>query len=225
MIYYLEDDKNIRELVIYTLKMAGMNAIGYPNADVFWKAVKESIPELVLLDIMLPDADGIDILKKLKQNPLYENIPVIMVTAKGAEFDKVIGLDLGADDYVSKPFAMMEFVSRVKAVLRRTSPKAAETKLSAGSLNLDTDKHTVTANGTDVILTLKEFELLKILLENIGFVLTRDKLLNLIWGYDFDGETRTVDVHIRTLRQKLGECADVIETVRGVGYKISHPKH
>ena len=225
LIYYLEDDKNIRELVIYTLKMAGMNAIGYPNADVFWKAVKESIPELVLLDIMLPDADGIDILKKLKQNPLYENIPVIMVTAKGAEFDKVIGLDLGADDYVSKPFAMMEFVSRAKAVLRRTSPKAAETKLSAGSLNLDTDKHTVTANGTDVILTLKEFELLKILLENIGFVLTKDKLLNLNWGYDFAGEKRNVDVHIRTLRQKLGECADVLETVRGVGYKISHPKH
>ncbi|HBL83926.1 MAG: DNA-binding response regulator [Clostridiales bacterium GWF2_38_85] len=224
MIYYLEDDKNIRELVVYTLKMAGLDVIGYPNANVFWKAVKESIPELILLDIMLPDADGIDILKRLRQNQTYVNIPVIMVTAKGAEYDKVVGLDLGADDYISKPFAMMEFVSRVKAVLRRTGAKANITQLIASGVYLDAEKHTVTANGDEVILTLKEFELLKMLIENQGFVLTRDKLLNQIWGYDFDGETRTVDVHIRSLRLKLGSCGDIIETIRGVGYKVSTGK-
>ncbi|MDD2268144.1 MAG: response regulator transcription factor [Eubacteriales bacterium] len=225
MIYYLEDDKNIRELVIYTLGMGGLSAEGFAKVADFEAAMKEKLPDLILLDIMLPDGDGIEILKNLKRKPQYSSIPVIMISAKGSEFDKVLGLDLGADDYITKPFAMIEFVSRVKALLRRTNQSQTETgELRLRNVVLNSERHTVTVNDEEVNLTVKEFELLKMLLENRGIVLTRDTLLNKIWGYDFDGETRTVDVHVRSLRQKLGDGADVVETVRGVGYKAAYSK-
>lgn len=225
MIYYLEDDKNIRELVIYTLGMGGLSAEGFAKVADFEAAMKEKLPDLILLDIMLPDGDGIEILKNLKRKPQYSSIPVIMISAKGSEFDKVHGLDLGADDYITKPFAMIEFVSRVKALLRRTNQSQTETgELRLRNVVLNSERHTVTVNDEEVNLTVKEFELLKMLLENRGIVLTRDTLLNKIWGYDFDGETRTVDVHVRSLRQKLGDGADVVETVRGVGYKAAYSK-
>lgn len=222
MIYCVEDDMNIRELVIYTLNSTGMDAKGFDEGGVFWQALEESLPELVLLDIMLPGEDGIAILKKLKTNPRTKEIPVIMLTAKGTEYDKVIGLDSGADDYVTKPFGMMELVSRIKAVLRRTGVAVSKDVLSAGSVEVDTKKHQVMVDGREVILTLKEFDLLELLLRNKNSVLSRDQLLTNIWGYDFGGETRTVDVHIRTLRQKLAAKEDVIETIRGVGYRISN---
>lgn len=225
MIYYLEDDKNIRELVIYTLGMSGLSAEGFAKVADFEAAMKEKLPDLILLDIMLPDGDGIEILKNLKRKPQYSSIPVIMISAKGSEFEKVLGLDLGADDYITKPFAMIEFVSRVKALLRRTNQSQTETgELRLRNVVLNSERHTVTVNDEEVNLTVKEFELLKMLLENRGIVLTRDTLLNKIWGYDFDGETRTVDVHVRSLRQKLGDGADVVETVRGVGYKAAYSK-
>lgn len=225
MIYYLEDDKNIRELVIYTLGMGGLSAEGFAKVTDFEAAMKERLPDLILLDIMLPDGDGIEILKNLKRKPQYSSIPVIMISAKGSEFDKVLGLDLGADDYITKPFAMIEFVSRVKALLRRTNQSQTETgELKIRNVVLNSERHTVTVNDVEVNLTVKEFELLKMLLENRGIVLTRDTLLNKIWGYDFDGETRTVDVHVRSLRQKLGDGADVVGTVRGVGYKAAYSK-
>lgn len=179
-------------------------------------------PELILLDIMLPGEDGISILKRLRKNPETANIPIIMLTAKNSEYDKVIGLDSGADDYVTKPFGIMELISRIKAVLRRSgnAPADASEVYKAGDVVLDTKKHTVTSGGRDISLTCKEFELLRLLMKNKGSVITRDVLLERVWGYDFDGETRTIDVHIRTLRQKLGESGDIIKTVRGVGYKI-----
>ena len=223
MIFCVEDDSNIRELVVYTLETTGFRARGFEDGKEFWETLALETPRLVLLDIMLPGEDGIEILKKLKSSSRTREIPVIMVTAKGAEYDKVKGLDLGADDYVTKPFGMMELVSRVKAVLRR-SEKAArdqENILASGDIEIDTQKHEVTAAGEVVNLTLKEYELLKRLMENQNVVMTRDRLLEDIWGYDFDGETRTVDVHVRTLRQKLGSCGDKIETVRGVGYRMS----
>lgn len=181
------------------------------------------MPQLVLLDIMLPGEDGLQILKRLRANTLTADLPVIMVTAKGTEFDKVIGLDNGADDYITKPFGMMELVSRVKALLRRTRKEPAHT-LSCGGLELNHDTHRVQADGKEIILTYKEFELLEYLLENRGIVLTRDKILDRIWGYSADVETRTLDVHIRSLRQKLGSSGDMIETVRGVGYRIGDGK-
>ena len=223
MIYYVEDEVNIRDLVVYTLESTGLTAKGYPDAQALYAAIREQKPDLILLDIMLPGEDGISILKKLRRDPDTENIPVIMATARGAEYDKVRALDLGADDYVTKPYAMMELVSRVKAVLRRTKAKsqtAAEEVLSIGPIRLDSARHEVTTDGKPVQLTLKEYELLRKMMENEGVVLTRDQLLVDIWGYDFDGETRTVDVHIRTLRTKLGDAGDLIETVRGVGYRI-----
>ena len=223
MIFCVEDDSNIRELVVYTLETTGFQARGFEDGKEFWETLALETPRLVLLDIMLPGEDGIEILKKLKSSPRTREIPVIMVTAKGAEYDKVKGLDLGADDYVTKPFGMMELVSRVKAVLRRSEAAARDQKsiLAAGDIEIDTQKHEVTAAGEVVNLTLKEYELLKRLMENQNVVMTRDRLLEDIWGYDFDGETRTVDVHVRTLRQKLGVCGDKIETVRGVGYRMS----
>ncbi|MDD3362462.1 MAG: response regulator transcription factor [Hespellia sp.] len=221
MIYCVEDDMNIRELVIYTLNSTGMDAKGFDESSAFWQALEESMPELVLLDIMLPGEDGIAILKKLKTNARTKEIPVIMLTAKGTEYDKVIGLDSGADDYVTKPFGMMELVSRIKAVLRRTGVPVSKDVLSAGSVEVDTKKHQVMVDGREVILTLKEFDLLELLLRNKNSVLSRDQLLTNIWGYDFGGETRTVDVHIRTLRQKLAAKEEIIETIRGVGYRIS----
>lgn len=220
MIYCVEDDSNIRELVVYTLESTGMKARGFEDGRKFTEALAFETPELVLLDIMLPGEDGIEILKKLRNNAKTKNIPVIMVTAKGSEYDKVVGLDTGADDYITKPFGMMELVSRIKAVLRRTTREKEETKYQIGNLVIDVEKHKVKVDGKSVTLTLKEFELLEKLMKNRHIVLTRDRLLEEIWGYDFSGETRTVDVHVRTLRQKLGTAGELIETVRGVGYRI-----
>ena len=223
MIFCVEDDSNIRELVVYTLETTGFQARGFEEGKSFLEALALETPDLILMDIMLPGEDGISLLKRLKNSSKTRDIPVIMVTAKGAEYDKVKGLDLGADDYVTKPFGMMELVSRIKAVLRRSgaAKKKAEDIIVSGSLEINTKKHEVKADGEVVGLTLKEYELLKRLMENPNIVMTRDSLLEEIWGYDFDGETRTVDVHIRTLRQKLGKYGERVETVRGVGYRIS----
>lgn len=222
MIYCIEDDRNIRELVVYTLQSTGVSAVGFEDGKQFFKSLSEETPELILLDIMLPGEDGITILRKLKSSPDTKDIPVIMVTAKGSEYDKVKGLDLGADDYVTKPFGMMELVSRIKAVLRRSgkADKEDSSELSVDGIIMNIKKHQVTAAGEIITLTFKEYELLKRLMQHPGMVMTRDALLEDIWGYDFDGETRTVDVHIRTLRQKLGPCGEQIKTVRGVGYRI-----
>lgn len=222
MIYCVEDDANIRELVVYTLRSTGFEACGLEDGKALKKALKKESPELILLDIMLPGEDGIELLGNLKADEKTRNIPVIMVTAKGTEYDKVKGLDLGADDYVAKPFGMMELISRIKAVLRRVGRQEyhADQPLIRGDIRMDVKKHEVTVEGNIVQLTLKEYEMLRRLMENPNVVLTRDQLLEEIWGYDFDGETRTVDVHIRTLRQKLGAAGETIETVRGVGYRI-----
>ena len=221
MIYFLEDDNSIRELVVYTMNSTGFEAAGFSRPSEFWAAMEQELPSLVLLDIMLPEEDGLQILKKLRADPATKKLPVMMLTAKDSEYDKVLGLDSGADDYVPKPFGMMELMARVKALLRRAGPQEPEDReYTLGKLYVSTSRHLVKVDGKEVSLTLKEFELLCFLLENDGMVLTRDKILARIWGYDFDGETRTVDVHVRTLRQKLGECGVLIETVRGVGYKI-----
>ncbi|OUN33816.1 winged helix-turn-helix domain-containing protein [Lachnoclostridium sp. An76] len=220
MIYCVEDDDNIRELVIYTLETTGLKARGFAEGSAFMEALAFDTPELILLDIMLPGDDGLELLKKLKSSPKTKGIPVIMVTAKGTEYDKVIGLDSGADDYVTKPFGMMELVSRIKAVLRRSGKVEDRIDMELSGVRMDIKKHEVTVDGKQVALTLKEFELLEKLMRNQGIVLTRDQLLTEIWGYDFDGETRTVDVHIRTLRQKLGAKGEIIQTVRGVGYRV-----
>ena len=224
MIYCVEDDQGIRDLMIYTLGVAGFEAKGFPESGEFWDALRDTSPELIILDIMLPGEDGISILKKLRTKKSTENIPVIMATAKGTEYDKVIGLDLGADDYLAKPFGMMEMVSRVKAVLRRTTAKTSPSVLTVGGIKMNTDEHIVYSNNEKVQLTLKEYELLNIFMENVGIVFTREKLLQKIWGDEFIGETRPVDVHFGTLRTKLGECGDYIETVRGVGYRMEARK-
>lgn len=223
MIFCVEDDGNIRELVVYTLESTGFQARGFEDGSSFLEALALETPELVLLDIMLPGEDGMELLRKLKASKKTKDIPVIMVTAKGAEYDKVKGLDAGADDYVTKPFGMMELISRIKAVLRRSAKGSvsSEDTFEIGEIQLDPKKHEVTVHGEVVNLTLKEYELLKRLMKNSNIVLTRDQLLEDIWGYDFDGETRTVDVHVRTLRQKLGDAGEQIETVRGVGYRMS----
>ncbi len=220
MIYCVEDDDNIRELVIYTLETTGLKAKGFAEGAEFMEALAFDTPELILLDIMLPGEDGLAILRKLKSSSKTKDIPVIMVTAKGTEYDKVVGLDSGADDYVTKPFGMMELVSRIKAVLRRSGQMSDKADLEIDGVKMNVKKHEVTVDGQAVTLTLKEFELLERLMRNQNIVLTRDQLLEDIWGYDFDGETRTVDVHVRTLRHKLGEKGSIIETVRGVGYRI-----
>ena len=221
-IYYVEDDTSIRELVLYALKTAEFQVMGFENAASFYKRMKEQQPDLILLDIMIPDEDGVSILKKLKSRPDTENIPVIMMTAKSSEYDKVLGLDSGADDYITKPFGVMELISRVKAVIRRSdrSKGSAGEVLKIGELVLDEQKHEVYARGQEVSLTFKEFELLSYLMKNRGLVLSRDKILNTIWNYEYEGESRTVDVHIGSLRQKLGTCGDFIKTIRGIGYKI-----
>ena len=221
MIYLIEDDNNIRELVIYTLNSTGFEAKGFERPSELYSSLEEKLPELILLDIMLTEEDGLSILKKLKSSSKYKNIPIIMRTAKGTEIDKVKGFEAGADDYIAKPFGMMELVARVKARLRSTGRESALSEYTVGELYVCPKKHIVTVKDQSVTLTLKEFEMLCMLLENRNVVLTRDQILNKIWGYSFDGESRTVDVHIRTLRQKLGEAGDVIETVRGIGYKIS----
>ena len=220
MIYIVEDDDNIRELIAYTLNHSGFKSVGFPLPSDFWKAVNESLPEAILLDIMLPEEDGLQILKKLRANAATQRIPVMMITARSSEYDKVIGLDSGADDYLTKPFGMMELVARIKALLRRAVDAPESEAYTLGDLYVSPTKHLVNVCGEEVSLTHKEFELLCMLLKNHEVVLTRDQLLNTIWGYSFDGENRTVDVHVRTLRQKLGPCGDLIETVRGVGYKI-----
>lgn len=222
MIYLVEDDDSIRELVLYTLHTTGFEAEGFRNAADFWQALEKELPQLVLLDIMLPDEDGLHILKRLRAGAETADLPVMMLTAKSSEYDRVVGLDSGADDYMPKPFGMMELVSRVRALLRRAAKPAAEDKLfTAGSLAVDVKRRAVTVDGEPVILTYKEFELLCYLLENRGVVLSRDQILTKIWDYNYSGETRTVDVHIRTLRQKLGEAGALIETVRGVGYRLA----
>lgn len=220
MIFCVEDDKSIRDLMIYTLNTAGFEAAGFDNGVSLWTALKRQQPELIMLDIMLPGEDGISILKELRSNSLTADIPVIMATAKGTEYDKITGLDLGADDYLAKPFGMMEMVSRVKAVLRRTKPQNDTVILHIGDLELNTKAHIVLVSGARIELTLKEYDLLRTFMENISQVFTRDQLLGKIWGADYIGETRTVDVHIGTLRTKLGMCGDYIKTVRGVGYRM-----
>ena len=222
MIYLVEDDDSIRELVLYTLHTTGFEAEGFRNAADFWQALEKELPQLVLLDIMLPDEDGLHILKRLRAGAETADLPVMMLTAKSSEYDRVVGLDSGADDYMPKPFGMMELVSRVRALLRRAAKPAAEDKLfTAGSLAVDVKRRAVTVDGEPVILTYKEFELLCYLLENRGVVLSRDQILTKIWDYNYSGETRTEDVHIRTLRQKLGDAGALIETVRGVGYRLA----
>ena len=220
MIYLLEDDDSIRELVTYTLNSQGMEAEGFARPSQFWKALNQRMPSLVLLDIMLPEEDGMAILKKLRGSAVTKKIPVIMLTAKGSEYDIVRGLDVGADDYIPKPFRMMELISRIRALMRRTSAENKSKSIRLGPLYVCPSQHIVKVNDKQVILTLKEFELLCLLLSKREMVFTRSQLLNQIWGYEFDGESRTVDVHIRSLRQKLGEAGECIETVRGVGYKI-----
>ena len=220
MIFCVEDDNSIRDLMIYTLNSAGFQAKGFAEGESLFQALQEQKPDLIMLDVMLPGDDGITILKKLKAQSNTAHIPVIMATAKGTEFDKVIGLDLGADDYLTKPFGMMEMIARIKAVLRRSMPKEELNVLLAGKLELNLNEHTVTVSGKRVQLTLKEFEMLSLFMEHIGRVYTRDQLLSKIWGADYIGETRTVDVHIGTLRTKLEDCGDYIQTVRGVGYRM-----
>ena len=221
MIYVLEDDENIRELIIYTLNGQNMQARGFGLPSEFWKAIQEKTPSLVLLDIMLPEEDGFSILQKLRAAPATRRLPVIMLTAKGSEYDIVRGLDNGADDYIPKPFRMMELLSRIRALLRRSGAEnEKQEEYTVGNLYVNLLRHIVRVDGKEVVLTLKEFELLSLLISRQGIVFTRAQLLDEIWGYGFDGESRTVDVHIRTLRQKLGPAGNYIETVRGIGYKI-----
>ena len=220
MIYYVEDDDNIRELVVYTLNQVGLEARGYSCARDFYGAMEQQTPDLVLLDIMLPEEDGLTILRKLRADAAGEEIPVVMITAKGTESDKVQGLDLGADDYIAKPFGMAELVARVRARLRRRGVKGAANRFEAGDLVLDHRAHAVTVAGQSVALTLKEYDLLHFLMENRGTAFSREQLLNRIWDYSYEGGSRTVDVHIQTLRAKLGHCGEMIETVRGVGYRF-----
>ena len=220
MIYCVEDNTEIRELVVYTLQMTGFTARGFVDGKDFFAAIKEELPELVLLDIMLPGEDGLQILKKLRASEVTRAIPVIMLTAKTTEYDKVIGLDSGADDYLTKPFGMMELIARIKAVLRLANVAEESDEITIGPLVVYRDEHRVLNNGIEVALTPKEFSLLLYLIENRGIVLTRERLLSEVWGFDYYGETRTVDAHIRSLRMKLGEASDLIESVRGIGYRI-----
>ena len=224
MIYLVEDDNSIRELVIYTLQTTGFPAKGFACAADFWEEMKKELPSLVLLDIMLPDEDGLSILRKIRESSQTARLPVMMVTAKGTEYDKVLGLDSGADDYIPKPFGMMELVSRVKAVLRRCRRPEDSQELVCGKLRISVGRHEVYFDQRKLELTRKEFELLQYLVENAGMVMSRNQILGYVWGYDFDGETRTVDVHVRALRQKLGEAGEMLETVRGVGYRIIERK-
>ena len=228
MIYCVEDEQNICELEVYTLQSVGMEAKGCGSGKELFAELEKEVPQLIVLDIMLPDEDGISVLRRLRADKRYANIPVIMATAKGTEFDKVKGLDSGADDYIAKPFGMLEMVARIKAVLRRcaTSGNASVDNevIKVENLEVNPLEHKGSVDGEEVVLTFKEYELLKKFLLHPGIVFSRDKLLNDIWGYEFTGETRTVDVHIRTLRQKLGTAGDLIETIRGVGYRMAAVK-
>ena len=220
MIYLLEDDDSIRKLVLYGLDSQGFQAKGFALPSEFWRAMDAEMPELVLLDIMLPEEDGLSILRKLRARPATKRLPIIMLTANNSEYDRVIGLDHGADDFVSKPFSMLELIARIRAVLRRAEPAQASGDFSLGLLFVSPDRHEVKVGGKDVTLTNKEFELLCLLLRNKGIVLTRATLMDRVWGFESERENRTLDVHIRTLRVKLGEAGSYIETVRGIGYKI-----
>lgn len=224
MIYCIEDDDSIRDLMIYTLNTAGFEAKGFGDSRSFWLEMKKRLPELITMDIMLPGEDGLTILKKLRDDDVTKDIPVIMATAKSNEYDKVVGLDTGADDYLTKPFGMMEMVSRVKAVLRRSAPAERKMIIQAGNIILDKGKHQCTVAGERVPLTLKEFDLLVKFMSSPGMVFTREQLLSMVWGLDFIGESRTVDVHVGTLRTKLGESGSMIQTVRGVGYRMELPE-
>lgn len=220
MIFCVEDDASIRDIEVYALRSTGFEARGFADGDSFLNALAQETPGLVVLDVMLPGMDGLELLRRMKASPVLRDIPVVMATAKDAEYDKIQGLDQGADYYLTKPFGVMELVSCVRAVLRRARPQAKDdAALRAGDVALHPDEHTVTVHGARVQLTYKEFELLRLFLAHPGMVFTREKLMEIIWGMDYLGETRTVDVHIRTLRQKLGERGDCIQTVRGVGYR------
>lgn len=217
----LEDDQNIRNYVLYALNQgSGLKAIGFEKPSDFWSAIRKELPELVLLDIMLPEEDGLKVLEKLRKNVETKEIPVIMLTAKDTVYDKILGLDSGADDYLVKPFETMELIARIKVWLRRMGKEKNSGEYTYKGIYVSAEKHLVKVNGEEIVLTLKEFELLCLLMKNQGTVLDRDKILRTVWGYEFDGENRTVDVHIRKLREKLGACGDAVETVRGIGYKI-----
>ncbi len=220
LIYIVEDDKNISEIESYALKNSGYLVDTFENAKTFWSRVQDRKPDLVLLDVMLPDSDGIEVLKKMRRNPDTRRVPVIMVTAKSSEIDKVKGLDNGADDYITKPFGIMELISRVKAILRRINQDEEEKQLVFQNITLDCEKRQVTLDGENCELTYKEFELLKLFLQNAGIVMTRETIMEKVWGIDFEGESRTLDMHIKTLRQKLGDAGKHIKTVRNVGYRI-----
>ena len=220
MIWCVEDDPSIREIEVYALNSTGLEARGFADGGEFWEALDTEQPELVLLDVMLPGEDGVAILKRLRSDERYREIPVIMATAKGTEFDKVQSLDFGADDYITKPFGMMEMVSRVKAVLRRSQPKQSAPLLKLKGLTLDENQHTVTIDDQRVVLTYKEYELLRLFLSHPGMAFSREQLLQTVWNTEYAVETRTVDMHIRTLRQKLGAYGQHIETIRGVGYRL-----
>ena len=220
MIWCVDDDNTIRDIEVYALTQTGFEAKGFADGVSMLEALKTEKPELIVLDIMLPGKDGVEVLKEIRSNPETRKIPVIMATAKGTEMDKIQGLDTGADDYLVKPFGVMEMVSRIKAVLRRCEPDGKEEVLSIGEITLSDKEHLVTVNGEKVVLTFKEFEILKLFMSNPGIVFSRDKLLSEVWGIDYLGESRTVDMHIKTLRQKLGDAGALIETVIGVGYKM-----
>ena len=220
MIWCVEDDSGIRDIELYALRSTGFEVRGFEDGAVCWEALRQEQPELLLLDVMLPGMDGVELLRKMKASPELCRIPVIMATAKGSEYDKIQSLDLGADDYLVKPFGMMEMISRVKAVLRRCQPPKAERLLKAGGLTVNVEERTVTADGARITLTYKEFEMLRLFLSHPGHAFTRDQIFAEIWGMDYVGETRTVDMHIRTLRQKLGSYGAMIETVRNVGYRL-----
>ncbi len=220
MIYLLEDDRNIRDFTAYAIRTAGYEIQGFALPSEFRAAVAESCPDVILLDIMLPEEDGLSVLRWLRSNPATERVPIMMLTAKSTEFDKVMGLDSGADDYLAKPFGVMELLSRIRALLRRAERQETETALLSGEISLDATRHLVTVGGKSVGLTCKEFDLLAMLMRNQGIVLGRERILQTVWGYDYTGESRTVDVHIRMLRAKLGDAGNAIETVRGVGYRF-----
>lgn len=220
MIWCVDDDNTIRNIEVYALTQTGFEAIGFPDGIAMLDALKSEIPDLILLDIMLPGKDGVEVLRELRADPRTRKIPVIMATAKGTEMDKILGLDSGADDYLTKPFGVMEMVSRVKAVLRRCEPAQLSEAIVIGAIALDDQKRLVTVNGEAVSLTYKEYELLKIFMRHPSVVFSRDKLLSKVWGVDYQGETRTVDMHIKTLRRKLGDEGKRIETVIGVGYRL-----
>lgn len=221
MIYLLEDDDNIRNFVLYALQNSGMEATGFGHPKDFWNALNQKIPSLLLLDIMLPDEDGLEILAKLRKRNDTRKLPIIMLTAKSTEYDKVVGLDGGADDYVAKPFGTMELISRIRALLRRADVSNHVQEYVCGNLYVCPSKHIIRVCGTEVTLTLKEYEMLLLMMKNRERVFTRDELLSKVWGYNFDGESRTVDVHMRTLRSKLGDCGKYIETIRGIGYRFT----